>query len=378
MPELSIPSPADAIKASIANPGVISGVGGASEVDLTQHETDALPLKGKAQEAKKETVKEPHPKTVKVNTLSSIVGDETPDLKLEPKHDEPADEPRKDEKPAQFIKRLKQERADALAEAKQLREKQSKTVADPEELAALRKELAERDQVLEETAFERTKKFQEQFKAPIDKAAASAKKMVADFTEAKGVYEKAMALEGRERLDFLKEHCEEGAAAVFDRMARVDELTKDRDEVLKNREEITKTLRSERENAEQSEFIKTFEARRDDIAKKLSPFRGENGEALFKQAKSMIDGTGNPDDVVSAAYLAVACPHYINENIALKKELAVYKARDKEASGDRPRINGRGGDGAGGNEETSNFQADGRIKPLKEIVPRQVASAGRR
>lgn len=372
MPDITIPSPADAIKSSIANPGVQSGLGGASEVSLTSEEADVLPLKGK-DAPKKEPAKEPEPKATRINSLSqSIVSDEAPEPEPE-KHEEPADEPRKDEKPAQFIKRLKQERADALAQIKQLQEKQTAKVADPEEIAALRKELAERDQILDETAFERTKKFQEQFKAPIDKAAANAKKMITDFTDAKGVYEKAMALEGRERLDFLKEHCEEGASAIFDRMARVDELTKDRDEVLKNREEISKTLRSERESREQSEFIKQFESKKTDIAKKLSVFRGENADALFQQAKSLIDSTGDPDDVVSAAYLAVACPHYIQKVVELTKELAVYKARDKEANGDRPKINGRGGD-TNGHEQSSNFSPDGRIKPMKEIVGRQLSS----
>lgn len=381
---MPVPSPAEAIAASIANPGTQASVNlnGSDAIDLSNQELADLPLKGKTQEAthSKDDKAAPTPKTESIRTLSSeIQSDEVPAAtEAKDVKEEPTDEQRKDDKPAAYIKRLKQERDDARNEAKQIREKAAKhPEAAPEEIESLRKELAERDQILEETAYERTKAYKEKFTVPIEKTEKGTREMIANFTETKGVYEKAMALEGRERMAFLKEHVEDAASTVFDRMARIDELKADRDESLKNRAEISKTLASEREKSEQSEFLKSFDADREEVSKKLSPYRGENAESLFKQARSLVDGTANPEDVRKAAYLAAVAPHYIAQVVELSKKLAVYQARAKEDSSDRPSINGRGGDGSNG-DASSNFTADGRIKPMREMIAKQVAERVRR
>lgn len=376
MPEaLTIPSPAASIAATLASPGTQAGFNVGSETTLDKDEIADLPLKGK-DAAAKELKKEPDPKTVAVRSLTdSIVSDEVEDTKSEVKKADEPDEPRKDEKPAQFIKRIKQERDEARAQLKQAQEKASqRTEATPDEIAALRKELAERDQILEETAYEKSKAFRDQFKTPIDKASAGAKDLIAKFTDTKGVYEKAMALDGKERLEFLKEHLDDAAGTVFDRMARVDELTKDRDDALADREEIGKTLAKERESSATNEVVKAFDGMKEEIVGKLSAFRGEHGEAMLKQAKSLLTGDAAPADVVKAAYLAAVAPHYIGKVVELQKQVATLEARIKEDGADRAGINGRGTDGG---EARSGIQ-NGKIPSVREHVGAQIAELRRK
>ncbi len=379
MPEaLTIPSPADAVKTSLANPGAQTGLNGAPETTLDQQEINDLPLKGKEATHTKEEKADPEPKTQSIRSLSdTIISDDVPHGTKKEEVAVDDGKPRKGEKTADFIKRIEKERDDARNEAKQLRESTShRAEAKPEELEALRKELSERESVIEETAFLKSKKCEEQFNKPIEKAVTSAKDLIAKFTDVKDVYQRAMALDGRERLEFLREHVEDAASTVFDRMARVDELSRDRDDALKNRAEITKTLADERTNTEQSQFLKDFDDDREDIAKKLSYYRGENAEALFKQARALVDGSAPPEDVRKAAYLAAVAPQYIAETVALRKEVATLKARIAEDGGDRATMNGRGGDNGG--DSVSNFNSDGRIKPMRELVTQQVAEAARK
>jgi len=366
MPEApSIPSPAEAVQASLAaNP--------AGDTDTSANEAAQIIADAKAADtakaAPKQEAKVEPAKTEPKSLSESIVSDEAPPVEAKA----PAvDEPKEGEKPAAFIKRLKQERADALAQLEQLKSKSTqRTEATPDEIAALRKEIAERDELLESTAFEKSRKFQEEFAKPLAKAEAAAKDLISKFTETKGVFDQARAMDGKDRLDFLKEHVGDAAGTVFDRMARMDEIAGERDAALKDRETINKTLASERETQTGTEVLKAFDAQREGISKKLSVFRGENSDSLVTQAKSLLTGEASAEDIISAAYLAVAAPHYIAELKASKAENATLKARIAEYEGDKPAVHGRGGDGGG--DASSGFIKNGRVMDMAEVLKQQL------
>lgn len=366
----TIPSPAEAIASALLNPDPAAPLIIGSQVETQQQEQQPEKVETEKVETKVDEV--PRQEAPKSLAESLSQGDVEP-AKVEEKKDAPADEPREGEKPAHFIKRLKQERADLAAQLKQAQDKLNTRVeASPDEIAALRKELSEREELLEMTAFERSRKYQESFAKPLDKAATAAKDLISKFTETKGVYERAMALDGRERLDFLKEHVEDAAGAVFDRMARVDEISAERNAALKDREQISKANAEERQNGETAQILNRFNATREQVTKQLPAFGGEKGEEMWSQAKSLIEGTANEADIYAAAPLAVwAARVAMPELKALRAENATLKARIKEDGADRATINGRGTDTG---KEANGFFKDGRVMPLQDVLRSQLGS----
>jgi hypothetical protein len=283
-----------------------------------------------------------------------------------------AEEQREGEKPAQFIKRIKQELADARAQLKQAQEKTSKQPeATPAEIAALRKELAERDAVLEETAYERSRAFQEKFAKPLEKAETSAKEFIGKATESKGVFERALAMDANERAEYLEtELGPVKAATAMMKLDAIDGLRQSKAETLANREEISRSLASERQNGETAQILQQFESQRESLAKRLSPLRGEGADAIWEQARSLITGDADQQTILAAAPLAVLCPHYINLCKTQQAEIATLKARIAEDGGDRAKIQGRGADKS---DASSGFFRDGKPMSMAEVLKKQGA-----
>lgn len=374
----AIPSPAEAVAAALSSAGAeetaTNPLAGILKKPAQEAATEA---KTEATETKTDAKTETKPDTVPVkkSLAESIVSDEAPAPEV--KKVEAPDEPRDGEKPAAFIKRLKQERADALAQLKQLQEKAGqRTEASPDEIAALRKELEERDALLETDAFEKSRKYQEQHAKPIEKATNAAKDLISKLSENKRLFAQAMAMEPKERLELLKEEVGDGAATVFDRLARIEELTADRDAAIKDRAQMSKSLAEEREKQNGAEILKAFDAQRESITSKLSAYRGDQAEGLVKQARSLLTGEAPAEDVVAAAYLAPALPFYISELKASRAENATLKARIAEYEGDKPELNGRGGDTT--TDASKSFFKDGRILPVGEVVGAQLAALGKK
>ncbi len=364
MPSITLPTPAQAIAASItADPDHNNGIDVSQFAKQPEVEVEVEPKKPDTK------VEEPPPSKPKTIADAASLSDDAPEPEKKVEVIEPTDEPREGEKPAQFIKRLKAERDEAKNRAKQFEEQASKKAsASPEEITALRKEIADREALLEETAYERSAKFREQFAKPIEKAATSAKELISKFTETKGVYERAMALDGRERMEFLREHVEDAAATVFGQLAQVDALNKDKSEALASREEISKTLSSERENSETARILREFDGQRENLSKRLSPLRGENAESYWSQARSIIEGSADPETIKVAPVLAVLAPHYIELCKTQAAVIAKLEARIKEDGGDRAHVNGRGSDGAAKKELLTN----GRLPSVKQVVGMQL------
>ena len=333
-------------------------------VHLKQPEAEKPPEKA---EKAPEPVKEPQRGLDDIAELNDDAPE--PVKALEPA----ADEPREGEKPAAFIKRLKAEKDAALNTIKQLQEQANKKLtATPDEIAALRKEIEERDALLETTAFERTTKFKEQYVKPVEKAETSAKELIAKFTETKGVYERALALDGKDRAEYLSSELGESAAAVaLVKLDRVDEAIKDRNEVLENRSEIANTLNAERENSETAKIVREFDGQREDLAKRLSPFRSENADQLWNQARSLITGEAERKTILSAAALAVVAPIYIQQNKALQAKVAALEARIAEDGADRAKIDGRGSEAA----KTSGVIKNGKLPTIDEVIAAGLANA---
>jgi hypothetical protein len=283
-----------------------------------------------------------------------------------------SDEPREGEKPAQFIKRLKAERDELRNQLKQSAEVKIRT-AEPSELDALRKEIAERDTLLEQTAFERSATFRKNFAEPIKKATDSAKALISTSTDTKGVFERAMVMDANERAEYLE--AELGpvkAATALMKLERIDELSRERDAAIENASARREALSSEQENQGSAQVLKAFEDARDSISKRLSIYRGEQADTLAKQARSLLSGDAAPQDIIDAAYLAAAAPHYIEMLKKANAELAIYKARDAKREGDSASIAGRGGDSRKGDGDPT--YVNGSLPSIKDVIGRQLAS----
>lgn len=330
--------------------------------EFTIGEKPAEKIETKPEEIKDEVVKPTEEKvdTKPVSLSDSVVSDE-----VEVKKPEVSDDKLDNETPSAFIKRLKAEKSELANQLKQLQGK--KPELDSGELEALRKERDELNQVVETSIFERSKKYQEAFAQPIAKETQSTKDLISKFTETKGVYERALALDGRERMDFLKEHIEDAAPAVFEKMSRIEDKIKDRDAALANHAEISKALAEEQGKNEGAEVLKAFQSKQADIAAKLSVYRGEDAPKFIEQAQNLLTGKSPADDVIAAAYFAAVLPHYLSKLKEATAELAVYKARDAEREGDTARVAGRGGEASG---NADGILVDGKLPPLKEALKR--------
>ena len=272
------------------------------------------------------------------------------------------------EKDSSFIKRMKSELASTKNTIKQLQEQLSKTPKDTGSLDELKKQLDDREALIERLNYQESAAYQNTFGKPIAKAVENTKNLVGQFTETKGVFERARALQGKERLDFLKEHADDGASVIFDRMAQLDELEKDRDVALGDRSNISKSLQKESENSEGAKIMEAFHARAEDMSKRFSAYRSEHADSFKQQAEALLTGNASEEDVIAAAYIAPMIPFYMQQIKDLQKENATLKARVGEINDDTPGINGRGRDGSSKVQSDSILSTDGKLKPLNEVL----------
>lgn len=300
-------------------------------------------------------------------------GAEKAEVKEPPAEHEDVEFKRQDgENDSKFIKRLKSELA-AARKASAERSEPKRTEPDADVVKQLQEQLSERERTLEQTAYEKSRKFQESHVKPIERAEKSARDLISKFTDAKGVYERAMALDGKAQMEFLKEHAEEGAGAIFDRLQRINELRGDRDEALKSYGEQAKELVRQQQEQETQALSKDFDGTFDKISKSIDGLRGDKADALKEEAFGLLDGSASREDVLSAAPLAVwAVRVAIPEMAAMQKELTTLRARVAERQQDGATINGRGADTTG-SDRASNFDAKGKPLPMQQVITRNVA-----
>lgn len=362
----TIPSPAESVRSLVANPGTVAGLEAPAKVDQTHESTTDT---GESTQEVAE-VKE----IVKKGLADSLVSDDPTkeELKIENTEvDSHAQKP--DEKPAKYIDRLKAEAKNFANTEKQLRQqieelKSRKAEAQPAEIEELRRQLAERDSILEETAIERTPKYQTQFVKPITTLADSTKALVGKFTETPGVFEQARAITDEvARFNYLKDNVPDIASTVFDRLAKLDDLTGERDAFLKDKAEVSKELAKTRGEQENVAVQRDFDNEFTNISKNLSIYRSEKAPALRETAKSLITGEAHPKDIIAAAYMAAAFPDTLSELVAARKTIATLEQRVKDKSADAARINGRGGE-SNGFDGSANFHSDGSPKSINEVL----------
>lgn len=359
----TIPSIAESIKATTAQVVAESQPQQTQQVKQPDTSSDS-----KSEGDKSASAASSESSTVRKSLAESVLSDASESSESKPVDAQVDEVQRKDgENDSQFIKRMKAELKQHQQELKQLREK--KPDFDPSQLTELQKQLQERDQLIEREHFSKSKKFQEGYVAPVQKAEKNAKELISKMTETKGVYERALALDGRERLDYLKEHLEDGAAVAFDRISRVEELARDRDEALDTFSKQAKELMSQQQMEESAAISREFDATWEQLGKQVSAFRGEQGEALKQEAMTLLDGSATRADVLSAAPLAVWAARVGMPMIAsLQAEVNKLKARVAEQDGDRASIAGRGGDAASAAGKVSFFGSDGKPLPIRQVM----------
>lgn len=298
-----------------------------------------------------------------------------------PKAAEPApDEPRTGEKPAQFIARLKKERADLQNTVKQLREQAEKGPKhDDGEIKSLREQIDALSKELEISAIERSPKFRRDFIERRQNLEQQARNIAKDLTEDQTLIDRALALHGKNRWALLDDEVASSSAvaALANILTQIDGIESEKAAALSQHQEYLKTLPQEQEANDTGEVLKAFDSMLPDLEKRLSLFRKVEGNAEHNKAveqrislaRSFLDGSAAPEDIIRAAGLAAAAPDYIAALRVERAKTAELEARLAEYEKAEPRINGRGTDT--GRQEPA-VKADGTPLTMRERMKQWV------
>lgn len=322
-------------------------------VSMEQRMAEAL-KKGNAEPIKAEP--EPETKVDKVITskLTEMI--------------EAKEEPKKVESPkAADWKKVNEDRETLRKEkeelAKKLAELETASIK-PERVQELETQLSKVQKELELKAYERSETFQSKYAKPIENLTEQLREYVKVLELDPSVVDQAIALHGKQRLEFIDEHfggSTSGVAAISQALFQLDGLNREKEQALSINHEQLKSVLAEEDakrngnvQAENEAIMKAFEARRGWASEKLPHFRQNGDETHNKQvqenfelAKSLIAGTADPEDIAAAPYLAVAARSAFKraetlekENFDLKARLAEYTANEPElGTGDKTTSN---------------------------------------
>lgn len=287
---------------------------------------------------------------------------------------------RKDEKPAQFIARLKQERAEAQNQANQFKarvaELEKKSSESPN-IDEYEKRIAALNKDLEVSAFERSQKFQNEFKKPLDTAKERAKTFITKYATTNGgagVFEKAMILQGTERIEYLNENLGTAAHEALSRIAGVEDLEQGIQQALSDHESIKKELQVKQQDNGNESALKAFNGIRGEIETNLQAFKGEQGNKLWEEATAILSGKANPTDTLYAPALAVyAARVAIPEMRRLTAENKTLLDRIARYDSGNPNPQGRGRDEI--SDTTLTIDPKKGIPSPAEFMKRQMAGA---
>ena len=227
------------------------------------------------------------------------------------------------------FKELRRLREDAETEAKTAREA----------LAPLQARLSELEAELEKSAFERTPKFREKFLAPSQAADLAGREFSKEIADDETLFDTAVVLKGRERINFIDEKLGGGAASSeFLRMVNESDAKRSAlHSALEKHKETSVQFAQEEAQDEEAGREKTdrnFKSVLSRLAPKLSLYRESDDSdhnASVQQrvaaARAIIMGDASNEDVMAAPFLAVIAKDTLIENRALKAELQKYKKR---------------------------------------------------
>ena len=257
------------------------------------------------------------------------------DVKVE---DKPEDKPKKKTK-EDSVAELRKRAESYEAEAK---EKEAK-------LAEYQSKLEQLEQTLEKTAFEKSPKFKEKFLAPFEGSVQTALEFAKEYAGDESIAERALSLKGKERIDFIDDSFGGAAAAQF--LSLINDADTKRVNLqgaIDNYRATSAELAGEEQSQQQSQIEginKHFDRVYNHLSQKTEFFRKGDDEDHNKEverrvdaAKSLVMGTANQNDQLSAPFLAVIAKEVVSENEKLRAELAKYKNRAAKDASVQPRI----------------------------------------
>jgi hypothetical protein len=202
-----------------------------------------------------------------------------------------------------------------------------------------KRKLHEMESTLEKTDFEKSPRFQAEYKAPFDEALNDAVEFAKTYADDPSVAEKALSLKGRDRIDFIDANIISGAAAAsfLQKIEKAEQAKSNLENALSNAPSVKqKFIQQEMEQKANMEknITKTFDRVLGHLANKSDYFRkgddGDHNSVVDKRveaARNIILGKASKNDMAVAPFLAVIAKDAVEENAKLKSELAKYKAR---------------------------------------------------
>jgi len=255
----------------------------------------------------------------------------------------------KDPEPVEAPKKKSKE--DNIAELRKKAEAYEASLKEKDtEVTSYRDKLEKLEAELERTAFERSPKFKEKYEQPYSEAIDKASTFAKEIGDDQSIAEKALALKGKERIEFIDESFGGGAAAAqfLNLINDADGKRGNLEGALENYRQTNQDLQVEHEKSHQ-QFMESAKKNFDRVAAHLA-----NKNELFREigdedhdkavrsrreaAEAIMMGTASSNDMALTPFLAVAAKDAIEKLAKVEAELAKYKNRAKEDASVQARI----------------------------------------
>jgi len=255
----------------------------------------------------------------------------------------------KDPEPVEAPKKKSKE--DNIAELRKKAEAYEASLKEKDtEVTSYRDKLEKLEAELERTAFERSPKFKEKYEQPYSEAIDKASTFAKEIGDDQSIAEKALALKGKERIEFIDESFGGGAAAAqfLNLINDADGKRGNLEGALENYRQTNQDLQVEQQKNHQ-QFMesakKNFDRVAAHLANKNELFREIGDEdhdkavrARREAAEAIMMGTASSVDMSLTPFLAVAAKDAIEKLAKVEAELAKYKNRAKEDASVQARI----------------------------------------
>jgi hypothetical protein len=255
----------------------------------------------------------------------------------------------KDPEPVEAPKKKSKE--DNIAELRKKAEAYEASLKEKDtEVTSYRDKLEKLEAELERTAFERSPKFKEKYEQPYSEAIDKASTFAKEIGDDQSIAEKALALKGKERIEFIDESFGGGAAAAqfLNLINDADGKRGNLEGALENYRQTNQDLQVEQQKNHQ-QFMESAKKNFDRVAAHLA-----NKNELFREigdedhdkavrsrreaAEAIMMGTASSNDMALTPFLAVAAKDAIEKLAKVEAELAKYKNRAKEDASVQARI----------------------------------------
>jgi hypothetical protein len=244
----------------------------------------------------------------------------------------------------------KKSKQDNIAELRKKAESyEAEVKSRDEKLAEYQKRLDDMEAQLEKTAFEKSPKFQKTFQQPYEAAIEKANEFAKLYTD-ESITEKALSLQGKERIDFIDESFGGGAASAqfLSFIDKADQKRGDLETAINNYKETSSQFIEQDIQERNSSYDKlntNFDKIANRIASKVEYFRkGDDAdhnkkvEERLLSVKNIVNGTASENDLIVAPFMAAMAKDLIAENKRLVEENSRYKNRVSRDNAATPTI----------------------------------------